>query len=221
MRVAFHQPNFLGGLVFFHKMANCDLFVLMDNVQYEEKLFQNRNKIKTPTGEKWLTIPVHYKRPQRIREVELADYPKNKKKILNTIKVNYSKAPYFERFYPHLKFVIEQDYQNLLQLNIGLILWLKQELHIETPLKLASKIDDTEGEKKEQWIIDTCKKLGADTYLSGTGGCKEFINPEHFKKQGINLEWQNFKHPTYSQLWGEFIPNLSTIDYLFNGGKRI
>lgn len=221
MKVAIHQPNFLPWLGYFDKMENCDLFVLMDNVQFDDgkEGFQNRQKIKTPQGTQWLTIPTTYKRPQKINEVGLADYNKKKKKILNTIKVNYSKAPYFEKFYPSIKIIMEKDYDDLLQLNVGLIVCLKMLFHIETPLKLASSIDNAEGEKKEQWIIDICKKLGADTYLSGKGGCQSFINPEHFEKQGIKFEWQKFIHPVYQQLWGKFVPNLSAIDYLFNEGN--
>lgn len=221
MKVAIHQANFLPWLGYFHKMANCDLFVLMDNVQYEEKQFQNRVKIKTPQGEKWLTVPVHCERFQKITEVELVDYKKNREKILKTIKVNYSKAPYFGKYYKNLKFVFEQNYENLFQLNAALIFWLKQEFHILTEIKLASQINDTNEEKKEQWIIDTCKKLRADTYLSGTGACMTFINPENFKQQGLGFEWQTFNHPNYKQLWGGFIPNLSAIDYLFNGGEKL
>lgn len=221
MTLSIHQPNFLPWLGLIDKIKNSDIFLIMDNVQFEEKQFQNRTKIKTSQGDKWLTVPIHYQRPQKINEVLLCDYQKAREKILKTIKVNYSKAPYFDKYYKNLRAVLEQDYKDLLRLNVGIIVWLKEEFHIKTEIKLASSINDTDGEKKEQWIIDTCKKLGADTYLSGTGGCMTFIRPEHFQENGIKFKWQTFNHPKYEQPWGEFVPNLSAIDYLFNKGDII
>lgn len=64
-----------------------------------------------------------------------------------------------------------------------------------------------------------CKYLGADTYLSGSGG-KAYVNEALFTDAKIKIQWHNYKHPTYNQSFEGFQPNLSIIDLLFNMGPK-
>ena len=94
--IAIHQPNYLPWLGYFHKMTKCDIFVILDNVQYEKNLFQNRNRIKTSQGIIWLTLPIKRKFPQLLCEAKFADFSEKRKKQLRTIEINYKKTKYYQ-----------------------------------------------------------------------------------------------------------------------------
>ncbi len=217
MKIAIHQPNYLPWLGYFYKMAKCDIFVLLDNVQYEKNGPTNRVKIKNPQGGFWLTFSVNKKFPQIITEIEFANFKEDRKKHLKSIELNYCRTKYFDYLFPELKKILEEDWQYLANLNIELIELLKEKFGIKTKLEIASNYN-FQG-KRDELLIDICKKFNADVYLSGKGGQK-YQDEEKFKTSGIKLEYTNFIHPVYPQLWGDFIPGLSAIDLLFNCGQE-
>ncbi len=217
MKVAIHQPNFIPWLGYFYKMANADVFVILDDAQYEKNGFLNRVKIKTPQGGKWLTIPTQSHFPQAINVAELADYPNERLKCLKTIYFNYKKAPYFDYFFPELEQIINGDWRLLSDLNIALIHLVKKKLGIKTRLEIASS-RSVNGESTER-LLNLCVLLQADTYLSGRGG-KNYQDEFQFKSVGIKLEYSDFNHPVYPQQWGVFAEGLSIIDLLFNCGPE-
>jgi len=220
MKVAIHQPNFIPWIGYFHKMANCDIFVLLDDVQLPRgKSIANRNLIKTSQGPKWLTIPV-VKRSQLIllKDAEIMVDNKWQKKHLKTIKFSYQKALFFNDYIKEIESVYSKNWTNLCNLNKALIKLIKELLGINTELVLSSEITPSDLKGKEK-IFAILEKLKADIYLSGLGaGSKRYILPDEFKAKKINLVFQDFTHPIYPQLWGEFIPNLSIVDLLFNCG---
>ncbi len=132
--------------------------------------------------------------------------------------MNYKRAPYFDDVFPWIESTILNS-KNLLDLNLNLIFKIKDYLGIKTRCILLSEILSTFGQKTEL-IIDICKALKCDSYLSGTGGGKEYNDEKLMNENGIHLIYSDFNHPTYQQLWGEFIPNLSIIDLLFNYGPK-
>ncbi len=217
MRLGIHQNNFLPFWGYFYKMSKCDIFVLLDNVQFEKNCYTNRTMIKTPQGEHWLTLPIIRAFPQLIKDVELLNYPKEKEKHLRTIELNYKKAKYFDYLFSELKEILEKDWKYLSELNIELIKLLKDKLGIKTRLEIAS--DYNFKGKSTDLLTNICKHFKADTYLSGKGGA-EYQEENKFKEAGIKLEYTDFVHPVYPQLWGNFIPNLSIIDFLFNCEKQ-
>ncbi|MBT3362554.1 MAG: WbqC family protein [Chloroflexi bacterium] len=220
MKIAIHQPNFLPWIGYFYKIAHSDAFVLLDNVQYTKNSFINRNKIKTPHGEAWLTVPVKKsgKFGQAIHEVEINNAVKWKNKHLKTIEMNYKKANFFNYLFSNLEEIyLNTETNNLCQLNIRLIQFISSIFKLQTRLYRSSEIA-AQGDNT-LLLIDICKKLGADTYMSGFGGIK-YQDEELFKEAGIKLEYYDFTHPTYLQLWGEFSPNLSAIDLIFNCGSE-
>lgn len=218
MIIGIHQPNFLPFLGYFYKMAKCNTFVLLDNVQYPKNLYTNRAMIKTLQGKLWLTLPIKRAFPQLIKDVELVDYPKEREKHIRAIELNYKKAKYFNYLFPELKEVLKKNWTHLSELNIELIKLFKNKLGIKTKLEVASDYD-FKGNSTEL-LIEICKKFGADTYLSGKGGAK-YQEEDKFKEAGIKLEYTDFTCPIYSQLWGDFIPNLSVVDYIFNNGNKL
>lgn len=211
--VAIHQPNFLPWLGFFDKMAKADVFIILDNVQYEKNAMINRNKIKTSQGEKWLTVPVKVHLPQEINTV-MADESQNWRTThLKTLLANYKKSKNFDFIY-HL---IEKNYfennTNLTQFNLEFIKLFGELLKIKTEIVLASDLK-VEGRKNEL-LINLINKVDGTNYLSGQGA-KDYLIEEIFNQAEIKINWQKFKSPIYPQLFGEFIPNLSVLDFVMN-----
>lgn len=217
MKVAIHQPNYLPWLGYFYKMAKSDVFVLLDNVQYEKNGLTNRVKIKTYQGSPWLTLSATRRLPQLVKEVKLANFQRDRKKHIRTIELNYQKAEYFNYLFPEIKEILEKDWRYLSKLNSELIKLLKEKLGIKTNLEIVLNHDVSE--KGTDLLLNLCKKFKADVYLSGRGG-RKYQDEEKFKITKIKLEYSDFIHPTYFQLWGEFVPNLSIIDLLFNYGPK-
>ncbi|MDZ7771422.1 MAG: WbqC family protein [Balneolaceae bacterium] len=220
--MAMHQPNYLPYLGYFHKMANCDRFVLLDEVQFPRgQSFANRNRVKTHNGTTWLTVPVSIPSGEKGKvpytEVQIAG-GKWKRKHLRTLQMNYKKAGYYEEVYPMVEEALE-EHDDFTELNIALIHAVRDYLGIGTPLVRLSELLDEFGEKT-QLIADLCEALGAGVYLSGTGGGKEYNDDELLAEHGIELRYSKFEHPEYPQLWGDFESHLSVIDLLFNCGPE-
>jgi hypothetical protein len=220
MIAAIHQPNFLPWVGFFYKFYLADYFVFLDDAQYSKNSFINRNRIKTPQGTSWLTLPIQSagKFGQSINEVKIFDYQNSTKKVLSTIKMNYAKTKYFKEYYPQLEEIVNESRENLISLNINLISWINNILNIKKKYFLSSNLTGIQGDATER-LIQICKKLDCSIYLSGYGGSK-YQDETLFANSGIELMLYNFIHPSYSQLWGDFIPNLSVIDLIFNCGSE-
>ena len=217
--MAGHQPNYLPWLGFFDKMSKCDVFVIEDTVQFIYHEFQNRNKIKTNNGIRWLTVPVKEGRKRKkFSEILIANEKNWSRSHWLTLKMNYGKSPHWSDFCNFFEVTYNKKWDKLIDLNLHLIKGVMDFLDIEKELVLASSLN-VSGEKNDL-IIAQCKALDAKTYLSGTGALT-YMDIDKFKREGINVVFQEFKHPTYPQLWGEFIENLSIVDYLFCVGEKI
>lgn len=221
MIMAGHQPNYLPWLGYFDKMRKCDIFVIEDTVQFEYHGYTNRNRIKTREGTRWLTVPVKATaRRQPINQVEIANDSDRKwrRRHWGTLEANYGKAPHWSEYKNFFGDVYMRNWEKLMDLNMHLIRGMMKLLEIDRKLVMASSLG-AKG-KKSQLIMEQCKALGADTYLSGAGG-KEYINPKEFEDVGVEVIFQDFKYPVYNQLHGEYFPNLSTVDYLLcTAGKE-
>jgi hypothetical protein len=221
MIAAIHQPNYLPWLGYFYKMALCDVFVLLDDVQLVRgRSFTTRNKVKTSNGAQWLTVPVTEKGELKlIKDVVIAQDGKWLKKHWKTIELSYKKAPYWNNYSIYFQDVYEgRCWSALSELNITLITKIKAILGLKTKIVLSSELKGISGERSSR-NLSICKHLGADTYLSGTGA-RNYNDEEEFRKAGVNLIYTDFKHPVYHQLWGDFTPSLSIIDLLFNEGEK-
>ena len=220
MITAGHQPNYLPWLGFFDKMRRSDIFIIEDNVQYERQGFTSRNRILTANGVRWLSVPVeHANKPLLINEVKIANKaePNWKERHWLTLKHNYCKAPYWSEYADFFESTYQKEWSLLIDLNMYLIKGMMGFLKINKPLVLSSSLS-VEG-KKTELIIAQCKQLGAGVQLAGNG-CKEYINSDRFKQEGIELVFQDFSHPIYTQTCEGFVPNLSVVDYLFCAGGK-
>ncbi len=219
MILSCHQPHYLPWLGYFDKIDKSDVFIFLDNVQYKKRELQNRNRIRTSRGWKWLTVPVITKKLflQRIKDVQIDNSRDWQESHLGQIKASYSKSDHFEEYEDFFIRAYSQNWQKLIDLNVCIISYILGKLGIKKKIYFESQLGfQAEGTQR---IIKICKALGADTYLSGVGG-KNYLDERRFKEENIELIYQDFRHPEYKQRFDPFIINMSIIDLLFNHGKE-
>jgi hypothetical protein len=217
MIIAVHQPNYLPYLGFFEKMMKADIFVIYDDAQFNKEDFQHRNKIRIYHGWKWLTVPVE-KKLKPINEIQIRNEITTKgvkwsEDHMKNIENEYKKTSYYPNFESDFEKIYKTNYNNLVDLNMEIINYLKKAFDIDTKIILSSKFGF--ASKSTQKLIDIVEILEGDTYLSGPGGLN-YLDVSMFKNKDIEVKFQDFKHPVYKQTYKDFIPNLSAIDALFN-----
>ncbi len=219
MIVSINQPAYLAWLGYFHRIAISDVFVYFDSTQFEKNSMVNRNKIKTANGPVMLTVPVKLKDHfgKTIKEVEIASDGWVKKHWL-AIEFNYKKAKYWQEYAPMLKKIYEEDYKTVDQLCEAQLKFFVEALGIKTKIIKSSALPEFKS-KKLDLILDILKEVKADVYVSGALG-RDYIDSQKFTDANTKLYYQNYNHPKYEQLWGEFQPYMSIIDLLFNQGDR-
>lgn len=210
-----HQPAYLPWLGLLSKIASADLFCIFDVCPMEDSGFENRQKIKTQSGPLWLTVPVRRSRGVPLKDVEIANDQPWQRKHWRSIEMAYQRAPYFETYAPSLKNLLCQRWHRLAWLNRTLLLYFMARFGIKTPVVQASDYD-FQGTKSDL-VLDMCLKLGATKYIFGAMG-RDYADVAAFERAGIEVEFQDFAHPTYPQLHGAFVPNMGCLDLLFNVG---
>ena len=183
MIVSVHQPQYLPWLGYFDKIARADVFVLLDNVQFKKNEWQNRNRIKTPQGAQWVTVPVGYRFPQRIDEVTINNREHWQNKQKQAILTNYRKAPYWTILEGFFEELFSRDWPMIAELNIFVVKRLAEILGIATPLHVASDLPPL-PENPDERLVAITRHFGADTYLAGSGG-HDYMNPETYEKAGV------------------------------------
>jgi hypothetical protein len=217
MLLSAHQPVYLPWLGLFHKIALADLFCFFDIAQYQTKDFNNRNKIKTHSGDIWLSVPVESKNHfgKSVGEIRIVQ-DGWQRKHLKSISMAYKKAPYFENYIGELETILtSQSLETLSALNLAILRFATRSLEIATPIVKASDYD-FKGAKSDL-VLDMCVQLKADTYIFGAQG-RDYADVENFRTSGVEPYFQDYHHPQYRQLHGEFKPYMSVIDLLFNEG---
>ncbi len=222
MIVSIHQPAYLPWLGYFHKILLSDVFVFLDIVQMEKSGFVNRNLVRTASGVQWLTVPLLIKghMDKSIGEMRINQADPWKRKHLGTIEQAYQKRPHYSRHADDFRRFIEGAGESLSDfLFVMLRFFLDAAKMGEVKIVRASALEP-EGSRAEL-LADICRKAGADTYLSGSMG-KTYLDREPFEKAGVEVAFQEFRHPEYDQGYGDFAPNMGIIDALFNcGGDAI
>ncbi len=221
MIVSVHQPQYIPYLGYLGKIDKSDCFVFLDQVQYKPREYQNRNKIRTKDGAIWLTVPVISKGKgrQKICDVRIDNNFSWQKRHWKNLETWYGTAKFFNDHFIFFEEVYTKKWEKLIDLNVCIINYILKEFKIEVPIYCESELNI--NAQATNRIIEICKKLNADTYLSGIGG-KNYLEEDKFTQAGIKLEYQNFIHPTYHQQYmgreNIFLPYMSCIDLLFNEG---
>ncbi len=216
--VAVHQPQFLPWLGYFDKIDRADVFVLLDTVQFKKNEWQNRNRIKTAQGPRWLTVPVRYKFPQRINQVPVNNTVNWQHKHRQALLSNYRKAPCFDSLGDFFEEILSTPWEFISPLNITVVKRLAGHLGIDTPIHVASELGDFPEDPDERLIAIT-RYFDGDTYLAGSGG-RQYMRLDAWAKSGVHVLFQDYRHPVYDQLFGDFEPFLSVIDLIFNHGEE-
>lgn len=226
--VSAHQPNFLPYLGFFDKMRQSDVFVIRDEVQFVERDYHHRNRIRIDgfcSGEpqsKWIRVPVN-KEMKEIRDIRIKKSVKDKSVpwnifMLRQIRANYQKAPFFRKYYPDLEAILLTEREKLVTLNMEIIEFIRGCLNIDTQIVYASELKCGKTHDASEDLIRIAQAINADVYLSGRGGAA-YMKEDLFQKAGIELQYQKFAHPVYRQRYPGFVRNLASIDALFNVGN--
>ena len=190
MKIAIHQPNFIPWLGYFSKIKYADQFILLDIAEYSKNSFINRNKIIVQGHERWLTIPINYKGSSKkeIREISISPNFRPDK-ISKTLTQEYRPSEPKKEILSEFDEMLQKglSHQSLCLLNQMVIGWICDRLQIQTKISTASELNIIGG-NATQTIIDICKTLGGDTYVSGKSG-KKYLKEELFEKEGIGLEY--------------------------------
>lgn len=217
MIIGILQPGYLPWLGFFEQLYRSDIFVIYDDVQYDKNGWRNRNRIKTPNGIQWLTVPVLLKGDSKslIRDVKINNQERWRKKHCQSIKTNYSKSKFYNHYFYLFEKVYSKEWNFLIDLDMELIYVLCDLLGLKRKIVYSSDLG-VQGDKNER-LIKICKKFGASIFYEGYAG-KDYIDKKVFIESGIEVKFQDYRHPEYNQLYGDFVPYLSVIDLLFNEG---
>jgi len=210
--VAIHQSQYIPWFPYFKKIAMSDIFVVMDNVQFQKNGVQNRNKIRNYAGDFWLTIPVTGHIDDLILDKRIAE-DRWRQKHWKSISASYSKAPHWSLYRERLENLYKRDYTTLHQVNKGFLEFLVGSLSLDTRILYLSELQAV-GTKSEL-ILSICKELNATTYLSGLGG-NTYLQENDFNDAHIVIKYMESATPRYPQFQGNFINDLSILDMLFN-----
>jgi hypothetical protein len=214
-----HQPVYLPWLGLFHKIYLAEMYCIFDIAQYQTKDFNNRNKIKTNSGDIWLSVPVESKNhfQKKLCDIKIINNGWNKKHF-KSIYLAYKKAEFFDRYIGDFeRILIQNNYVFLSDLCFDILQYMLKAFAIDVPIVKASDYNFTGY--KSALVLDMCLQLGAEKYIFGALG-EDYADESSFNKKGIKIFFQNYNHPQYKQMHGEFLPYMSAIDLLFNEGDR-
>jgi hypothetical protein len=219
-KVAIIQSNYIPWKGYFDMIGSVDEFILFDDAQFTRRDWRNRNKIKTPQGIKWLTIPVAVKGKyyQKIKETEISDTDWGRQHF-ETIRTNYARAPFFQ-YYRSLfePLYLSTTERMLSQVNRHFIEAICAELGITTQLTWSDDYEVVDG--KNERLITLCKQAGADHYLSGPTA-QSYLDETAFAAEGITVSYMDYAgYAEYPQLYPPFDHAVSIIDLLFNVGPK-
>lgn len=221
--IAVLQPSYLPWIGYFDQIIRSDIFVYLDDVLYTKNDWRNRNRIKTANGPIWLTLPVDTKKRITdnllIKDVKIIDKT-TLSKHLQSIQLNYKKAPYFDEFYPLLEKLFKKNWDFLTDLNIAFVDLVTDYLSIKgKKFYRSSQLILEPYETSTERLINICKHFNITDYLTGDAA-KSYLDEKLFENNEIKVIYQHYQHPRYHQLWGDFMPYLSIVDLLFNEGKN-
>ena len=220
MIISTSRPYFAPFPGFFYQANLCDMFVILDTVQYPRgTTWISRNRFKNDQGTMWITIPVWKKGLglQRINGVKICYQGRQAQKHLCSLTHAYAHAPYFSEHRQFMQKLFSTAFDRLIDVNMAIIDHLMLNLGVDTEIRKLSELNIKIG--GDRLLIEICRFFKASIYLAPAAAGKH-LNPDLFEKAGIELRYIKIPSCIYPQLWGDFIPDLSTFDLLFNCGPK-
>ena len=220
MRGVILQPGYIPWLGFFNQMFLSDLFIYLDDVQFDRRGWRNRNQIRGPHGAVWLTIPIVQKGRynQILKETKIDNSSNWQTKHLRSLKHFYSRTRYFVSLYPQIERILKKEWKFLLDLDVQIINQINQFMGLNVQTEFASHFHISNHDKTGR-LVEICHKSGINDYISGPL-CEDYMDYDQLKAFGINLYLHEYVHPEYPQRFTPFIPFLSIVDLLFNTGRH-
>ena len=216
MRVGIIQSNFLPWRGYIDLIRRCDLFVVYDDVQYTRRDWRNRNRVKTPSGTRWISVPVHYRVVSQLIEDTVIDYSTPwPRKMLNRIWESYRRSPHFEPYFSELSMLLTEPAESISDLNLRLLRWACAHLKISTPMVMSGTLR-TAGAKTDR-LVGILEQVGATEYLSGPAA-RAYLETAKLEDARISLCYMRYDYEPYPQLFPPYDGAVSIIDLLFMTG---
>ncbi|UVT16834.1 MAG: WbqC family protein [Nitrospira sp.] len=221
--VAIHQPNFFPWLGYFNKLARADVFIVLDNVQFPKTggTWMNRVRLLMNGEPDWISMPVvrSYHGTRLIHEMKINNSIPWRKKLLKTINLSYGRAPFHDEVVPLLSTLMGNSTDDLREFNLDALRVVGTAIGLDPGKLILGSTLDVKGEATDL-LIAMVQAVGGTAYLCG-GGAGGYQEDEKFAVAGIQLIYQSFAHPTYSQVGSEqFCAGLSVIDVAMNCGFK-
>lgn len=221
--VSSHQPHFFPWLGYFDKMAKANLFLINDIAQLELKSPMHRNRIVDKNGTvRYINVSIEKKgyMEKQNHEIELSNWEETQKSLRGIIRDCYIRSCCFTEIWPMIDELLSGNYKRLIDIDMATIELGRKCLNIDTPMFYQSSMHFHDGATTSEKLAEKLSSIHTKIYLSGTGG-RKYMDLNDFSVRGIKVFYQSFSYPIYSQTFkGEFIPNLSFLDLIFNCGLK-
>jgi hypothetical protein len=216
-KVAILQSNYIPWKGYFDLIRSVDEFVILDEVQFTQQDWRNRNLIKTQQGVQWITIPVKTKSKIKISEVEVSQ-PGWHIRHWKSISQNLRRAAHFERYEAelHEAYLAAGEMPFLSQVNLSFLRLINRWLGIQT--KISNSSDYPAPNERTERLVSICQMTDATEYLSGPAA-KDYLEQDLFNQAGIAVRWFDYEgYPEYPQLYGTFEHRVTALDLVLNTG---
>jgi hypothetical protein len=215
--VGIHQPAYLPWLGYFDRIRSVDLFIYLDTVQFQKGSFQNRNKVLTQAGPKWLTVPVETAGKlfdTQLKDLRIDHGQKWQAKHWSTLRMSYASASAFKQIAPVVEPYYGTEWTLLSEMCWEMLLVFNRILGITTKVVKSSDFGPIEGQKSDL-VLNLCRAVGASKYLSGSQG-RDYLDMSSFERASIDVEFQHYVPQPYRQQTSDFVPAMGVVDLLFN-----
>lgn len=218
IRVCIHQPDFAPHLAFYHRLLVSDVYIVYDDAQFVKGGWHYRDLIKTPRGQAWLALSIAKgDLGQKINAARLSPNEPWVERNLNLLQENYRKARHFSEFFPHISEIYHRAHKKMMEINLDILKLFFELFEVRCQILLSSELNVSGGRNEK--LVNLIKAVGGTHYVTGSGS-RAYLDEALFQREGIVTEWQEFRHPVYPQLHGDFLPGLSCFDILLNCGRE-
>lgn len=219
MRLSFNQPAFIPWGGFFARLLHSDKMLWLDDTLLARGFtYVNRNRIKSPSGELWITVPLQRKGRgrQKIRDLEVFEKARWAKNFLLTLRHFYGKSVFWEPLFTQIKTIVKESDDSFLKMVCGCVSLLKAGFEIDSEIILQSELG-MRG-RGTALLVACAKELGAEEvvlpYFS-----RKAVDCDRFNREKIRVLLLRYAPPAYPQFWGDFIDRLSALDLMLCVGK--